>query len=1007
MQLIVNQTFTPPQKAKQISKQPKPLILAALLLFIVFGSSINLQAQVNENYYITLTVKKGENIKLGFAFDDGDNVKIVNGDEEFYETSEKYSSAIPLPQNIHTYKAKSTTITIYGDIDAFRCNRNYKNITALDISHNKNIKALDCAFNHIKELNLKSNTKLNYLECPGNKISSLDLSKNNYLWYINIAQNPMYLRNIKFGNLDNLVGISVANLIFNSLDLNNFYCKLNTKKEVKVYTVVENHKGKGYKVAMASNGKYFQPPFLWKMYNMYDGKQMYPNGKFACDDGVNESESITLNVQSGEWIHFKMFNTEDWKELDKAIRIKSGSEDTVIMVPAAKWTELAFEAQSSTIKISGTLEKFDCHNNGNKIYGIDASNSSLKELDCSMNKIKSIKVNNELNILKCGYNRSLTSLDISKSNVKNLYCRYCKISSLKLSPSLEQLYCEGNSLTTLDAGVCTNINTISCYNNNFSMETLDKLYCSLPDRSSVSAGKLTIASNTTENYEAAYPALAKSTCRIANNKNWTLYNEKLNKEIVITSGDYDCVSGYPTTPTPNMGSYITLKAKKGMPIFLKIQAEKENTLIKIVGEIERTVTIGKAWSEFTVTPKTNGDIIIYGDVNKLDCQNRFENLTGVDVSNNKSLEYINCSRCEIGSLNFEKNIALKYIDCGETKITKLNVSNNINLRYLKCNNIEISKLEIGKNTKLDTLMCYNTKISSLDISKNTLLTFLDCRFSDNLKDLDITKNQALEELKYGFSPKLGYLDLNSNPNLKKIDCSRAHSNAKEIDKMYCSLPDRRGQEQGIIIPAPSGTDVLYTTPKNATVKNWKVVYEDGYEQATLGEHKCDCNTPVRGIVVTPKTQGIVKGKSEQLTAIVKPADAANQKVIWSSSNKKIATVDANGKVVAIKSGDVIITAKTDDGGFTADCYVYVTDDVVKVSGITVSPKAKSISIDEITMLTATVKPDNATNKKVTWSSSNKKVASVDQNGNVKGLSSGTAIITAKTYDGRWFHHRNF
>ena len=67
---------------------------------------------------------------------------------------------------------------------------------------------------------------------------------------------------------------------------------------------------------------------------------------------------------------------------------------------------------------------------------------------------------------------------------------------------------------------------------------------------------------------------------------------------------------------------------------------------------------------------------------------------------------------------------------------------------------------------------------------------------------------------------------------------------------------------------------------------------------------------------------LTEGESETLTATVKPDDATDKTVTWSSSNTAIATVDANGKVTAVKEGNAIITAKA--GEYTATCSVIVS-----------------------------------------------------------------------------------
>lgn len=142
---------------------------------------------------------------------------------------------------------------------------------------------------------------------------------------------------------------------------------------------------------------------------------------------------------------------------------------------------------------------------------------------------------------------------------------------------------------------------------------------------------------------------------------------------------------------------------------------------------------------------------------------------------------------------------------------------------------------------------------------------------------------------------------------------------------------------------------------------------------------------------------LLEGENHNLTATISPSNAENQKVLWSSNNSSVASVK-DGIVTAIKVGIATITAKSNDGGKTATCTVTVEAKTIPVTGVTLDKTSYEMTEgDEIT-LTATVNPENATNKNVSWSSSNAAVASVD-NGKVTALKAGTTIITVKTEDG--------
>ena len=159
------------------------------------------------------------------------------------------------------------------------------------------------------------------------------------------------------------------------------------------------------------------------------------------------------------------------------------------------------------------------------------------------------------------------------------------------------------------------------------------------------------------------------------------------------------------------------------------------------------------------------------------------------------------------------------------------------------------------------------------------------------------------------------------------------------------------------------------------------------------------NYKVTGVSLDKTTLNLNPGKEGTLTATITPDNATNQNVTWKSSDTKVATVD-NGLVTAVAEGTATITVTTADGGKTATCEVTVTQPAkTPVTSVTLDKTSLTLDVGGSDTLTATVKPDNATTKTVTWSTSNENVATVDQNGNVKAVGAGTATVTAAASDG--------
>ncbi len=174
---------------------------------------------------------------------------------------------------------------------------------------------------------------------------------------------------------------------------------------------------------------------------------------------------------------------------------------------------------------------------------------------------------------------------------------------------------------------------------------------------------------------------------------------------------------------------------------------------------------------------------------------------------------------------------------------------------------------------------------------------------------------------------------------------------------------------------------------------------DGGKTASCAVTVSQAAIPVTGVTLDQATASVAVSASLQLTATVLPAEATNKTVRWTSSNPAVAGVDQSGKVSGVAPGTAVITATTADGGKAAACTVTVTPATVPVTGVTLNQATASVGVNATLQLTATVLPANATNKGVTWTSSNPAAATVDQSGKVTGKAIGTTVITVTTADG--------
>ena len=185
--------------------------------------------------------------------------------------------------------------------------------------------------------------------------------------------------------------------------------------------------------------------------------------------------------------------------------------------------------------------------------------------------------------------------------------------------------------------------------------------------------------------------------------------------------------------------------------------------------------------------------------------------------------------------------------------------------------------------------------------------------------------------------------------------------------------------------------------------------ETYYEKGLSDHDRCRGRIirPVYGDIIHPSSISLSKtsvtlkvGEYEQLTVAVKPENALDKSVSWSSDKPSVASVSAEGKVSALKAGTATITVTTNDGNLKASCSVNV-ESIVHVESVSLNKTHIDLKTNQTETLTATVLPSNASDKTVNWSSNKPSVVSVNNEGKVIALQAGSATITVTTNDGNY------
>lgn len=155
---------------------------------------------------------------------------------------------------------------------------------------------------------------------------------------------------------------------------------------------------------------------------------------------------------------------------------------------------------------------------------------------------------------------------------------------------------------------------------------------------------------------------------------------------------------------------------------------------------------------------------------------------------------------------------------------------------------------------------------------------------------------------------------------------------------------------------------------------------------------------VKSLSLNKSSKTVYKGSTYQLKANISPSNASIKTVTWKSSDTSVATVTASGLVTAKKNGTAKIICTSKDGKYTATCKITVK---TKVTGVTLNVSKTNLYIGGTKQITATVAPKSASNKNITWKSSDKSVATVNSSGKVTAKSTGTAVISCTTEDGKY------
>ncbi len=714
---------------------------------------------------------------------------------------------------------------------------------------------------------------------------------------------------------------------------------------------------------------------------------------------VNMDNYITLDVANNADIDLAVATNKP----DVLVRLVSGQMDTTFVAPQTLLVS-SFNVKADTLRIYGDYDKFQCNNNGENVTGIDLSNNN----------------------------------------------------------SLSELYIDGNNISSLELNENETLKLVSISNNNFTIQSLDYLYCSLPNRTdSTEAGILYPVDNETS---AGIDSLLASNSQNATDKNWKLKYKDTESDVAATNGTYAC----PVFVEGIEISFSTIFIKKDSTIQLSatisptdasnqnvvwtsedenIATVSESGLVTGVAVGTTKVVVASVEGGFTdtcvVTVQADGEIIQNPEnftvtVDKYNAilswgadstfSDDFEDQTfdawseliegdgsagvGSDIEPYWTIAEAGgdglVARCGWGYNINTWLITPEIIITNETNLTfswsksytwSVSPNNNDDLFVKISTDNGATWTKIWQEEDYGEFANFGWFETTLDLSDYAGQV---CKIAFNVVGNDAAVN-LIDNVSIGSSKAVGSRVISDAPKIA-VD-------ARNADGYKYSFVEGLNQKE------MTGYNVFLNGEQKATniaentytftdldvgdyTAGVQRVYTSGVSEIVTKDFTIIEIIDVTDVSLSESDINITIDSTKQIVATVMPTNATNQNLTWSTSSAAIADVDQNGVVTGIATGTAIISVTTKDGGFSANCNVTVEEYVTPITGISISDETLELKVDSIFQLTATVEPESA-NQNVVWTIDDENIALLSQAGWVTAKAKGNTTITVATENGEF------
>ena len=605
------------------------------------------------------------------------------------------------------------------------------------------------------------------------------------------------------------------------------------------------------------------------------------------------------------------------------------------------------KCEATMVKIYGALTKLEAKEAGNNISAIAFTNDAkLTELNVSGNALTALDLSalKTLKKLNCANNK-LLQLDLVKlTELVELECGKNQISELDLTKNanLQKLSCEELRISTLNLNNKTDLKEVICYGNTFLTEVYNKIYCALPNTTD---GVIVPAKEkVTSGADANYAAMLASSGAIATGKGWKVVYLDKTTAIETTGTETQCqqipATGITVSPLiVAVGQSLKIKYElKPTDATSKVTFTSRDTNVALVDVNGNVVGVaaGKVIIDVTTdVPNVKGECKVTVTEKPLPPATSIvvSPLT-VTVGKTNKIQYAFLPAGSIANVTFtSRDVATATVDT-EGNVTGVKEGPVV---------IDVTTDDPSVKGECQVTVTAKPAVPATSIE----ITPLKVKVGETLP------------ITYKFTPEGSTANLtftSKNTEVATVDAEGKVTGVKEgtaVIEVTSDIPEVKGE-------------CTVTVTANTTV-------------------------PATGIEITPLKVKV--GETLPITYKFTP-EGSTAALTFTSKNTEVATVDAEGKVTGVKEGTAVIEVTSDIATVKGECLVTVTaKTAVPATGIKIEPL--TVEVGKSLKIKYKLEPEGAT-ATVTFKSRDEKIATVDANGNVKGIKAGTVTIDVTT-----------